>query len=143
MDQQPDERYELYQRFKQELESQSPEDMFYDEKELVEIFDIAGDYDDDYVRMEVLLLGFRLYPSSDDLTVRRSYLYYDMGVDDGVSHMLNAHTPVSGNQIMWELMRLRSLKNPDYITISDSLNKLLETHSRFEDEELIQFVDCA
>lgn len=143
MDQQPDERYELYLRFKQELESQSPEDMFYDEKELVEIFDIAGDYDDDFVRMEVLLLGFRLYPSSDDLTVRRSCLYYDMGVDEGVSRMVNAHTPASGNQVMWELMRLRSLKNPDYITVSGSLHKLLDTHSRFEDEELIQFVDCA
>lgn len=141
MDQQPDERYELYQRFRQELASQSSADMFYDEKELVEIFDIAGDYDDDYVRTEALLLGYRLYPDSEDLYVRRSYLYYDMGIDEGVSRMLVSRP--RNADVLWELMRLRTLKNIEQSDVSAKLSHLLETHDLFDDEELIQLVDCA
>ena len=48
----------LYQRFKQSLSDR--EDMpFFDEDDLVAIYDYAGDYDDDYIRLEVLFYAAR------------------------------------------------------------------------------------
>jgi len=57
----------LYQRFKQSLSDR--EDMpFFDEDDLVAIYDYAGDYDDDYVRLEVLFYSARYYPDSMPLS---------------------------------------------------------------------------
>lgn len=58
-----DERDELCRRFRQSLAKPISE-RFYDEDELVELFDYAGDLNDDYLRMEVLLCGARFYPGS-------------------------------------------------------------------------------
>lgn len=86
MEEPADERRQLYDRFRSELAT-SPRDMFFDEKELVEIYDQAGDLDDEHVKLEVLLHGFRLYPDSEDLAMRRAYFYYNYHLDDGVRDM--------------------------------------------------------
>ena len=56
-------REELYNRFKLSL-SRPVTERFFDEDELVEIYDYAGDVSDDYVQLEALFCGARLYPES-------------------------------------------------------------------------------
>ncbi len=55
-----DELKRLYDRFKEE--SVQP-DAYFDEDDLIEIFDYASDMADDATRIDVLLVGARLYPS--------------------------------------------------------------------------------
>lgn len=138
MDQPIDERRELYDKFRSELAG-SPRDIFYDEKDLVEIFDQASDLDDDYVRMEVLLHGFRLYPDSEDLKVRRAYFYSACGIDDGADAMCRgSHTP----GIMWDILGLR-LADPLSGEVEAQLDRFVERTEAFDDEAIIQTVDCA
>ena len=54
-------RDDLYRRFRESL-SKPITERFFDEDELVDIFDYAGDIDDAYARVEVLCCGARLYP---------------------------------------------------------------------------------
>lgn len=74
-------REELYQRFRESLRRPVSE-RFFDEDELVEVYDYAGDLNDDYVQMEVLFCGARLYPESQALSERRALLYLDTSIDD-------------------------------------------------------------
>ncbi len=60
-------REELYRRFRQSL-SQPVTERYFDEDELVEVYDYAGDISDDYVQMEALFCGARLYPESQALS---------------------------------------------------------------------------
>ena len=64
-------RDDLVERFRADL-SRPVGERFYSEDELITIFDLAGDSYDDYIRSEVLLLGMRLYPESDELMARRA-----------------------------------------------------------------------
>lgn len=138
MDNETDERYELYLKFKKEL-AESPRTIFYDEKELVEIYDTAGDYDDEQVRLEVLLHGFRLYPDSDDLAARRAWYYFDRCLDAAADQ--NVRVNGSG-QLLWEILRLR-LEHVDDKESLQKLDDLLRLHPDMDDEEIIQLVDCA
>ena len=76
MDEAENTRQALYERFLESLRRPVAE-RFFDEDELVEIFDYSGDLNDDYVRLEVLMCGFRLYPESDALAARRAVFYND------------------------------------------------------------------
>lgn len=66
MDEERNPRQELYERFKASL-SQPVSQRYFDEDELVDLFDYAGDLQDDYVQLETLLCGARLYPESHGL----------------------------------------------------------------------------
>jgi len=138
MEQPIDERRELYEKFKSELAG-SPREIFYDEKDLVEIFDQASDMDDDYVRMEVLLHGFRLYPDSEDLKVRRAYFYSACGIDEGADEM-NRGAHADG--IMWDILGLR-LADPSREEVEAKLDIFVDRTEAFDDEAIIQTVDCA
>jgi tetratricopeptide (TPR) repeat protein len=138
MEQPIDERRALYDRFRADLVNR-PTQLFYDEKELVEIFDQASDFDDDYVRMEVLLHGFRLYPESEDLKVRRAYFYSTCGIDDGVGAMCSGDHNVN---IMWDILELR-LTAPPHDDVVSELDRLIDKTVAFDDESIIQTVDCA
>lgn len=63
MEEPADERRQLYDRFRSELAT-SPRDMFFDEKELVEIYDQAGDLDDEHVKLEVLRMASACIPTA-------------------------------------------------------------------------------
>ena len=69
-------RDELYRRFLKSLKEPASE-RFFDEDELVEVFDYAGDIANDYARYEALFIGARLYPDSQALAERRALLYLD------------------------------------------------------------------
>ena len=65
------ERAELLERFTNDL-PKSFSERYYSEEDLLEVFDTAGDMNNDYVQLEALMLGARLYPDSVALTERRA-----------------------------------------------------------------------
>lgn len=138
MEQPIDERRELYEKFRADLAG-APRDIFFDEKDLVEIFDQASDLDDDYVRMEVLLHGFRLYPDSEDLKVRRAYFYSACGIEDGADEMCRGE---HADGIMWDILGLR-LNDMTHEEVESRLDQFVDRTEAFDDESLIQTIDCA
>lgn len=133
-----DRRDELCNRFRQSLAGDASS-QYFDEDDLIEIFDYAGDLNDDYLRMEVLLCGARYYPDSVALKERRALLYYTFG-DDLTSKYLQDNADSQG--VLWDITRLRNanLMGSDAIR---ALDDILATYSEFDDEEVIQLVDLA
>lgn len=67
-----DDRKQLLDRFLAEI-AQGSGNVFFDEDDLVEMYDYAADTNDDYARMELLLCASRLYPSSEALGERKAF----------------------------------------------------------------------
>ncbi|MCM1067649.1 MAG: hypothetical protein NC418_08780 [Muribaculaceae bacterium] len=136
-------REELYQRFRKAL-SMPVADRYFDEDELVEIYDYAGDLSDDYVQMEVLFCGARLYPESTALSERRALLYLDTSIDDS-----DKPSPAAGEYLddnadtvspIFDIARLE-IHRPD--DPEAALEFLLNQYESFGDEEIIRFLDLA
>ena len=75
LDGQPtDEQYmrELYERFLKGVRDNMNSE-FYEEDELLDIYDYAQDEGDEMVQLYVLLAGARLYPDSDFLDERKAF----------------------------------------------------------------------
>jgi len=136
-------REELYQRFRESLRRPVSE-RFFDEDELVEVYDYAGDLNDDYVQMEVLFCGARLYPESQALSERRALLYLDTSIDD-----TDAPSPAAGEYIndnfdtfspIFDIVRLETEQPYEP---QEALEFLLTQYETFNDEEMIRFCDLA
>ncbi len=134
----PDERVLLYEQFKDNVLESSSQD-YYDEDDLVEIYDYAGDIDDEFVKMEVLMCGARLYPQSDRLRVRRAYFYYSIQNEQGVAALSKLPHEESP---LWDIINLRIAKLSDK-EIIDGFNQMLNKNEEFDDETVIQLVDAA
>lgn len=133
-----DRRNELCRRFRESLVDKSAV-LFYDEDELIEIFDYAGDLNDDYLRTEALLLGARLYPDSQALKERRAVLYSAFGSDMAAKY-LDDNASVEG--ALWDIMRLRK-QLPVGDEAGKALDSLVARYDLFDDEEIIQLTDLA
>lgn len=133
-----EDKQELLQRFRADLKRPTFE-RYYTEEELLAIFDYAGDEIDDYVRMEVLLLGVRLYPDSEELQSRRAIFYRDIDPEAFRDYMHD--NPSKGDGIK-ELLRM-TLADYDESDAEKALDDYLLTHSLSEDEEVIRFVQTA
>ncbi len=136
-------REELYQRFRESLRRPVSE-RFFDEDELVEVYDYAGDLNDDYVQMEVLFCGARLYPESQALSERRALLYLDTSIDDS-----DTPSPAAGEYIndnidtfspIFDIVRLETEQPSEP---QEALEFLLTQYGTFNDEEMIRFCDLA
>ena len=136
-------REELYQRFRESLRRPVSE-RFFDEDELVEVYDYAGDLNDDYVQMEVLFCGARLYPESQALSERRALLYLDTSIDDS-----DTPSPAAGEYIndnidtfspIFDIVRLETEQPSEP---KEALEFLLTQYGTFNDEEMIRFCDLA
>ncbi|MGN0223901.1 MAG: tetratricopeptide repeat protein [Muribaculaceae bacterium] len=135
------ERAELMERFTNDL-SKPFSERYYSEEELLEVFDTAGDMSNDYIQLEALMLGARLYPDSVALTERRAIFL--LGFEsDAFETFMGLHNEVE-TPIM-ELLRLRAFASvsgdeqvkTDMVTvITDFLNR----HQLDSDELVIQFV---
>lgn len=138
MDNPENRRDELCERFRQSL-SKPVTEQFFDEDELVEIFDYAGDINDEYLQFEVLLCGTRLYPDSLPLRERRAIFYCSFSDDLAEKYLddnVNEHT------VLFDIMRLRQASPKDE-EAEKALQGLLDDHPCFTDEEIIQYVDLA
>ncbi len=110
----------------------------FDEEVLIDIFDYAGDVNDDFVRLEVLTTGARLYPDSNELSKRKAIFL------SGISGTALA-TFVSGKHIydndqMWAILKCRA-ESPTGEDAVKALNAILEIDDTFDDDEtILQFV---
>ena len=142
MDERNDRR-DLYEEFESEVVKRGNTEAFFDENDLVEIFDYASDYDNYIVKMEVLLYGAVHYPKSEALATRRAWLYYSFGDVEVTTEVNNR---VSREGVLNKLLSLRA-RNADLSLppeeLTKALNEILEATDDFEDEEIIQFTDYA
>lgn len=136
-------REELYKRFRQSL-SRPVSERYFDEDELVEIYDYAGDISDDYVQTECLFCGARLYPESQALSERRALLYLDTSIDDSDKPSPAAGAYLADNpdvfSPIFDIARLEINRPEDP---EAALEFLLTQYDTFNDEEIIRFVDLA
>lgn len=143
MDNERNPREEIYQRFKQSL-TQPINQRYFDEDELVDIFDYAGDIQDDYVQLEVLLCGARLYPESLGLSERRLLFYLDTSEDDTDQRTEAAAKYLADNpeasSALFDIARMETNPGDDP---EASLEYILHQYDSFGDEETIRFVDLA
>lgn len=134
-----DELFELYSRFKQELNGGNFNE-FYDVDDLIAIFDKATDYNDNYVRMEVLFRGQQYFPGNEELRVRRGFLYLDLEIEEGVRSITNSTV---GRNPLRTILKLRTQVNT--LSPQDAklrLEKLIDLTEIFDTETILQLVDC-
>lgn len=136
-------RGELYNRFRQSLAHPMGE-RYFDEDELVTVFDYAGDLADDYVRLEVLMCGARLFPDSALLAERRAMLYLDLfdPEDEAGGRVLNDYLADNSeaSSPLFDIARLEADPPADGVAALDFLGGQYDT---FSDEEIIRLVDLA
>ncbi len=133
-------RDDLYRRFRESL-SKPITERFFDEDELVDIFDYAGDIDDAYARVEVLCCGARLYPESLALADRRALLYLDEDDSDAMAKAYLADNP-SISTALTDIVRLE-VNRPEPDKAAAALEFLLSQYDLLSDEETIRLVDLA
>lgn len=114
---------------------------YYEEDELLDIFDYASDIADDAVRMEVILLAQRLCPGSPDIAERKAMLYWSMGNDTAAGKVMNA---IPGKHFLARLTKLRIDKGKDGLSGND-LSRLIKgvKAGSLPDEEIIQLIEAA
>ncbi len=114
---------------------------YYEEDELLDIFDYATDIDDIATRMEVLMLGQRLYPGSKALSERKAMLYWSIGDNAAAGRALAA---VRGKSFMARLTDLR-IRAVDQDVTSVDLDALIAhvKENSLPDEEVIQLIETA
>lgn len=132
-------REELYKRFCESLRK-PVEERFFDEDELVVLFDHAGDLGDDYIRLEVLFCAARLYPESVQIAERKAIFYGSMAESGLASRYFDDNR--SKHSCLWDLSRLQcdpvsAKKAPE------ALDYIFSTYSTLNDEEAIQIVKTA
>lgn len=135
-----DDRKELLDRFLNDMRT-NPSQAFYTEEELIEIFDYANDFDNDFARCEVLHFGASHYPDSDNLRVRRGFQYLYQGMDSAVIKQMLA--PVSPDHLLGRLLNARLDNSIDLLDMNARLDELFASVGTFTDEEVIQFIDLA
>ncbi len=136
-------RDELYHRFLQSLKEPANE-RFFDEDELVEIFDYAGDLGDDYARSEVLFCGARLYPDSLQLQERRALLYLDLedaekDIREGSAAAYMTDNP-GYSSLLFDIVKLETDRPQNGPA---ALAFLMDAYQQFSDEEAIRFAQLA
>ena len=91
----------LYNKFRDELAGNDIS-IYYDEGDLADIFDYAGDVHDDYIRLEALLARQQTaFPTAiDNATRRRAIWLAGMG-NEPLRQFILDH-PRSNPSVMWE-----------------------------------------
>lgn len=136
-----DARQSLFDEFESEIVKAGNSEAFFDENDLIEIFDYASDLDNYIVKMEVLLYGARHYPDSQALATRRAWFYSSFGEMEAAAEV---NRRVSNGGVLNKLLALRAegaLNTPE---TRARLDETVEAATEFGDEDVIQLVDlCA
>lgn len=139
MDNYEAENRELLDRFAAAIRNNDNSDWF-DEDELLDIFDFAGDYGMDYLRAEALFWGARTFPDSKALIERRAVFYADVLGRDAVNNFSDDHAEVDS-----KLSRILTAR----ANINDSkealkfIEHIIDENLSLDDEEIIQLVNFA
>ena len=123
---------ENYREFKENLKK----GVFpkYDEYDLIEIFDVAGDNHDYYVQTEVLMLGARLFPQSSELLQRRGFLYANIN-PEALGEFVDNNPQFDG--VCWDLLRLKD-SGLYGIDAEPMLDEIVRKYKKFDDEDIIR-----
>lgn len=133
-------RKELLNRFRNALKNTNVDSAsWFDEDDLLDIFDFAGDEGDNYLRMEALLWGARFFPDSVKLRERRGVLYNDVA-PDAVSKFTDDNNETQ--TLLTEIIVLRN-KLKSCSASRKAILDLLNRYNQIEDEEAIQLVRLA
>ena len=136
-----DTRQGLYDEFESEIVKARNPEAYFDESDLVEIFDYASDMDNYIVKMEVLLYGARHYPDSQMLATRRAWFYSSLGEMDAAA---DVNSRVTNGGFLNKLLALRAEGLSDSPELRARLVEIVDESSELLDEDLIQLVDyCA
>lgn len=135
---QPDDRADLYKRFVRSAIQKRKSD-FFDEDDLIELFDYATDLDDDFLKVEVMLYAAKHYPNSVELGVRRAYFYSILGNDSAAEMVNNA---IKTPSILGSMLSVM-LSKPAPEEAERLMLDLLAQVDDFTDEEVIQYVNIA
>lgn len=136
------ERDDLVKRFRDYL-SENRKDNSFNEDDIIEIFDYAGDLNDDYVRAEALFYGARYYPNNDELSQRRLLFYNDNMQDVAVRYLADHGGDSPEASFMQRLVSIE-LTHTDADNAIEKFEKLINEPSYLmNDEETIRFVDTA
>ena len=136
-----DARQSLFDEFESEIVKAGNTEAFFDENDLIEIFDYASDLDNYIVKMEVLLYGARHYPDSQALATRRAWFYSSFGEMEAAAEV---NSRVSNGGVLNKLLALRAEGASDTPETRARLDEIVEAATEFGDEDVIQRVDlCA
>lgn len=136
-----DELQNLYQEFESEIVKAGNTEAFFDETDLVEVFDRASDLNNSIVKMEVLLYGERHYPGSEALATRRAWFYSDFGDLEAAT---SVNSRVANEGVLNRLLKLRVAEVTDSTVTEKALDEIIDGAESFAEEDLIQLVDfCA
>lgn len=136
--QQSDEQYmrELYERFLNGVLSNDNSE-FYDQDELLDIYDYAQDEGDEMTQLYVLLAGARLYPDSSFLDERKAFFLSALN-DEAARKMLNRKG--RKDSALWQVLKLSLETYPDK-NPEDGLSQLLASDFRLPCEAIIRLID--
>lgn len=132
---------QLYNDFKASL-ANNKADLYFDEQDLVDIFDYAGDVNDDYIRLEVLTLGARLYPQSDELKKRHAIFLADVNPDSFREIIKDNSDGADNRDLSWTILNAKAVR-PEGEKAVALLNYITDNFRFTVDEDTIQFVNLA
>ncbi|MCM1050815.1 MAG: hypothetical protein NC349_02545 [Paenibacillus sp.] len=136
-----DTRQGLYNEFESEIVKAGNPEAYFDENDLIEIFDYASDMDNYIVKMEVLLYGARHYPGSEALATRRAWFYSSFGEMEAAAEV---NSRVNNGGFLNRLLALRAASASDTPDTRAKLDEIVDATVDFGDEDVIQLVDyCA
>ncbi len=139
-DRQPaDSREEIYRRFVDYASGENTADSFFEENDLIDVFDFASDTNDDFARLEVLQYAARMYPDCTPINERKAFYYLELGLTDparGIALTLPA------DSVLRTLLLLRT-DTPATDEARRILDRLVDSTDDFEDEWLIRLADTA
>lgn len=130
------ERQEALEKFRESLSLPLTE-RYYEEDELIDYFDFASDFNDDYLRMEALLCAARFYPNSEEL-IQRKAIFYSQYSEEVMDKCVEDNSQSTG--IIWDVMRAKNAGLASSKAQTDALDAILANNDQFTDEEIIQFV---
>lgn len=131
------EREEALAKFRESL-SRPLTERFYEEDELIDYFDFASDFNDDYLRMEALMCAARLYPNSEEMLQRKAVFYSDYS-EETITKYLEDNQHSSG--IIWDIARARIAFPETPEEQKKVLESIVSGYNELSDEDVIQFVE--
>ncbi len=131
-------RQDLYDEFESEVVKNGNQEVYFDENDLIEIFDYASDLDNNTVKMEVLIYGAVHYPKSEVLATRRAWFYTSFG-DFETATEINKR--VNNGGVLNRVLDLRVSLPTNSPEVELRLEQILADTNDFGDEEIIQLVD--
>ena len=126
-----DSRQGLYNEFESEIVKAGNTEAYFDETDLIEIFDYASDMDNYIVKMEVLLYGARHYPASEALATRRAWFYSSFGEMEAAADVNNR---VSNGGFLNRLLTLRAEGATDTPETRRRLEEMVDASTQLGDE---------